>query len=339
MNVSGRGILLIVAIVIAAFTVVSIRSQMAQAPESASAAVVRVVMAKHDIAPGTFVQGEQDLEFGMPPEDQAAPPPMETAQGEENKAPEGNAAAVVKVPHEPYLLESSVKLTDFNGAVARRALKAGQPVPASALMRSGEGGFMSAVLEPGMRAVSIAVNATTGNAGFVSPGDRVDLIVTHRFKTGGVNSNEESVVSETFAQDLRVVAVDQMLDNPENKAILAKTVTVECTPREAEEITVAGEMGKISLALRSLTPVAKKDVSEQSPQPLMSKPEEAQPVVQAPDVAKPASPIDALYGQQEATGTRDSDLSRMLERKALLVPHVQVLHGDKVETIDFRGGQ
>ncbi len=344
MNVSGRGILLIVAIVIAAFTVISIRSQMAQVPENAPAAVVRVVLAKRDLAPGTFVQGEQDLEFGLPPQDTAPLPPVVNAAAVEGEpgAPAANAVATTPAKHEPYLLEGSVKLSDFNGAVVRRALHAGLPVPQQALMRSGEGGFMSAVLEPGMRAVSIAVNATTGNAGFVSPGDRVDLIVTHRFKTGGVtNTGEESVVSETFAHDLRVVAVDQMLDNPENKAILAKTVTMECTPREAEEIAVAGEMGKISLALRSLSPAVKKDVSEQAPAPVVAKGEpvaaetDAAPV--PAEAAKP-NPIKDLYGQQDQTsGTRDSDLSRLLERRALLVPRVQVLHGDKSETIDFQG--
>ena len=314
---SGRGILLAVAIVIAVFTVISIRSQMAQAPANAPAAITRVVLAKRDLAPGTFVQGEQDLEFGLPPEN--APATVENAQAVEGEpnAPV-NAVATTPPMHEPYLMEGSVKLTDFNGAVVRRALHAGMPVPQNALMRSGEGGFMSAVLEPGMRAVSIAVNATTGNAGFVSPGDRVDLIVTHRFKTGTTGSNEESVVSETFVHDLRVVAVDQMLDNPENKAILAKTVTMECTPREAEGIAVAGEMGKISLALRSLTPAVKKDVSEQTPAPVIAKGDAAEAADAAPN------PIKDLYGQQES-GTRDSDLSRMLERRALLVPRTQRL--------------
>lgn len=324
---SGRGILLIVAIVIAVFTVVSIRSQMAQVPENAPVQNVRVVLAKRDLSPGTFVQGEQDLEWGMPP-DAPAPVPV-NAEATDTSTPV-NAVATNPAHHEPYLLETSVKLKDFNGAVVRRALRAGEPVPQSALMRSGEGGFMSAVLEPGMRAVSIAVNATTGNAGFVSPGDRVDLLVTHRYKTGvTTGGNEESVVSETFVHDLRVVAVDQMLDNPENKAILAKTVTMECTPQQAEQIAVAGEMGKISLALRSLTP-AKKEPAKEAP-------------VDAPAPVtldgEPANPIKDLYDQQDSSGfTRDSDLSHLLERRTMSVPRVQVLRGDKSETIDFTQG-
>lgn len=318
MNISGRTILLIVAIVIAAFTVFSMRGQFSQTPEaSAPVKHSRVVIAKRDLALGTFVQGNQDLDFAeLPAATPAEPLPAVEGQPAVEGAPPANA------PKETYLREDSVKLTDFNGAVVRRSLKAGEPVPQSALMKAGEGGFMSAVLEPGMRAVSIAVNATTGNAGFVSPGDRVDLIVTHRIKKSGAgeSGNEESVVSETFVRDLRVVAVDQMLDNPENKAILAKTVTVECSSRQAEQIAVATEMGKISVVLRSLGTAEKK--------PAPPEPEDA------------ANPVHLLFGDEAAEGgyTRDSDLSQLLDRKALMVPHVQVLRGDKSETIDFIQG-
>lgn len=325
---SGRGVLLLVAIVIAVFTVISIRGQMAQAPEAAPM-VTRVVMAKRDLAAGTFVQGEQDLEWGVPKE------VAEAAAVQNAEAVVGNPDAPVVV--EPvgqfnYLRENSVKLTDFNGAVVRRQLKAGQPVPQDALMRSGEGGFMSAVLEPGMRAVSIAVNATTGNAGFVSPGDRIDLIVTHRIKnSSSAGGMDESVVSETFVHDLRVVAVDQMLDNPENKAILAKTVTMECTPRQAEQIAVATEMGKISLALRSLSPAKK----QEAPAPVALE-DGAAPGDETKDVY---NPIRDLYDQQNQTGfTRDSDLSHLLERRTMNVPRVVVLRGEKSETIDFTQG-
>ena len=215
----------------------------------------------------------------------------------------------MNVPKENYLYEGAVKLTDFNGAVVRRALRAGDPVPQFAIMKSGEGGFMSAVLEPGMRAVSIGVNATSGNAGFVSPGDRIDLIVTHRVKApqaGNAGGSEEFVVSETFVRNVRVVAVDQMLDNPENKAILAKTVTVEVSPRQAEEVAVAADLGKISIALRSTSTAESK-----------------------PDATS-----------QEVGFTRDSDISEsLLGHKAAVGTRVHVMHGDKMENVDFDQGK
>jgi pilus assembly protein CpaB len=187
-------------------------------------------------------------------------------------------------------------------------------------MKSGEGGFMSAVLNQGMRAVSIGVNATTGNAGFVSPGDRVDLLVTHHVKVPQGNAMQDYVVSETFVRDVRVVAVDQMIDNPENKAILAKTVTVEVTPHQAEEVAVAMDMGKISIALRSAANAGK-----------------------------------AVDGDEDKrTSTSDSDISQMLAKEKTPAPapdmpadtrpaepppsRVQVIHGDKIENMDFTQG-
>jgi len=269
------------------------------------AAVSRVVVARHDMVLGSFVQGEQDLEWADAP------------QVKPDEAPAPDAPQ-----KESYLHEGVVKLTDFNGAVVRRALRAGEPVPQSALMKSGEGGFMSAVLEPGMRAVSIAVTATSGNAGFISPGDRVDLIVTHRVRVhSGEPGQEDSVVSETFVRDVRVIAVDQQLDNPENKAILAKTVTVEVSPQQVEKVSVAEEMGKISLALRSLAGVMPKVYGAGA------------------EDKKPATVAD-VYGieqdeAQAAPMTRDSDVSQMLNRTGVVAPRVQIFRGDQVQNLDF----
>jgi len=242
-------ILLIIAAVITVYMVVVMRGRITQPVEAPVAEQqqpsTRVMVAKRDLTLGSFVQPAQDLQWAEPP----AGSPSETA-----------------------LREGQVSLEDFSGAVVRRPLKSGDMIPASALMKSGDGGFMSAVLEPGLRAVSIAVNAISGNAGFITPGDKVDLIVTYRRvrPTGREATTEEVVVSETFVRDVRVLAVDQMLDNPENKAILAKTITVEVDVTQAEQIAIATEMGKITLALRSLgarpdsqtPPVPSRDLSQ-----------------------------------------------------------------------------
>lgn len=290
-----RAILLLIAGIIAAFTAISVKNRLSEAPAPKPAAVSNhVVIARQDLEPGSFVQAAQDLGWGPAPAPNVpanAPPPKP-----------GEAPAV---PHEEtYLHENAVKLSDFNGAVVRRLVHAGDAVPADALMKSGEGGFMSAVLNPGMRAVSIGVTPISGNAGFISPGDHVDLIVTHHIKTAG-NANSggsESVVSETFAHDVRVVAIDQQLDNPENKATIAKTITVEVTPRQAEEVAVASMMGTISVALRSLAETPK---------------------------------TKAAHAGQGYTSGAD-----IMQLKSAIVPHVQVIRGDKSETVEFfRNGQ
>lgn len=212
-------IILVLGVVIAIGTALSLRSRMSDSTESASG--VKVLVAAADITPGSFVRADYHLAMA--------------------DWPESNIT-------DSMLTSATAKPGDFEGAVARRAITKGEPITRKSLVKSNEGGFMSAVLEPGKRAVSIAVDATSGNAGFIFPGDKVDLILTHSID---VNRQVERA-SETFIEDVRVLAVDQSLDNPENKAILAKTVTLEVTPKQAEEINVAKDLGKISLSLRSL---------------------------------------------------------------------------------------
>ena len=294
---SRRVILLFIAGIIAAFTAISVKNRLSESPAPKPAAVSnRVVIARHDLEPGSFVQAAQDLDWGP------APTPNVPA-----KVPPPKPGEAPHAGGESYLHENAIKLSDFNGAVVRRTIHAGDAVPTDALMKSGEGGFMSAVLNPGMRAVSIAVTPTSGNAGFISPGDHVDLIVTHRIKTAGTanGGGSESVVSETFARSVRVVAVDQMLDNPDNKAIIAKTVTVEVTPRQAEEVAVASAMGTISMALCSLA---------------------------EPKTAAAPNPVVTRLSEGGANYTRDSNL---MQFKSAIVPHVQVIRGDKSETVEF----
>jgi len=102
-----------------------------------------------------------------------------------------------------------------------------------------------------MRAISVPINATTGISGFVFPGDRIDLLLTHSIR-GDKATDAVRRASETVLSDIRVLAVDQRTDDAEGKAALAKTATLEVTPTQAEIIAVANEMGRLSLSLRSL---------------------------------------------------------------------------------------
>ena len=84
-----------------------------------------------------------------------------------------------------------------------------QPVTRGALIRPGERGFLAAALAPGMRAVTVAVSATSGVAGFVFPGDRVDIVLTQEVEGGGDGAALR--VSETIIRNIRVLAVDQRI--------------------------------------------------------------------------------------------------------------------------------
>jgi pilus assembly protein CpaB len=150
--------------------------------------------------------------------------------------------------------EGSADPQSLIGTVVRTEISAGQPATRGALIRPGERGFLAAALGPGMRAVTVAVSATSGVAGFVFPGDRVDLVLTQQVEGGGDGSPLN--VSETIIRNIRVLAVDQRINNTDEEgnqvAQNSSTVTFEATPKIAEKIAVAQTIGQLSLSLRSL---------------------------------------------------------------------------------------
>ncbi len=139
------------------------------------------------------------------------------------------------------------------GAMLRRSLTAGDVVLAPDVMRPGDHGFLAAVLGPNMRAASVAVDAVSGSAGLIWPGDQVDLILTQSLE--GDLPAAHRVAAETILADVRVIAIDQLLVRgtaPGNDgAGVGRTVTLEVTPSQAERVAVATRLGKLSLAVRS----------------------------------------------------------------------------------------
>ena len=117
---------------------------------------------------------------------QAKPAPLQVTKNVLVATVELPAGSFVKAEHvrwqswpetalnDSYLIEGIAKPEDVVGSVVRRGIVAGEPVTSGRIVRPGDRGFLAAVLQPGMRAVSVAVNATSGIAGLVFPGDRVD---------------------------------------------------------------------------------------------------------------------------------------------------------------------
>jgi pilus assembly protein CpaB len=140
------------------------------------------------------------------------------------------------------------------GTVVRYPITAGQPVTRGSLVGPQDRGFLAAALGPGMRAITVPVNASTGVAGFVFPGDHVDLVLTQQVEGGG--DGPALKVSETIVRNIRVLATDQRVtDKDKDGKIEVKTfanVTLEVTPRIAEKVAVAQSMGTLSLSLRSI---------------------------------------------------------------------------------------
>ena len=144
--------------------------------------------------------------------------------------------------------------SELYGAVVRAGIFAGEPLTAGSLIKPGDRGFLAAVLRPGYRAVAIAIDARSGVAGLVFPGDRVDVLMSIKVIEKGQKKDEKIVrrASETVLTNVRVLAVDQRVDDQNAVAKVAKTATMEVTPKQAEMLAVAGQMGKLSLSLRSL---------------------------------------------------------------------------------------
>lgn len=140
------------------------------------------------------------------------------------------------------------------GALVRHRLEAGAVLHAADVIAAGSPDFLAAALKPGLRAVTVPVDDVSGNAGLIQPGDYVDMILTQRMGKGGdMGPDQRRVVSETVVENARVIAVGSSLQRasdltPHNRV---RTVTIEANSRAAEAITVAAQLGSISMALRS----------------------------------------------------------------------------------------
>lgn len=209
-----------------------------------------------------------------------------------------------------FVRKSEDAMNAFTGAVVRKGIVAGEPITAKRVVKAGERGFLAAVLSPGMRAVSVKVNAASGISGLVFPGDRVDLILSHKIKTQGARNRTVRSVSETVLTDVRVLAIGQTTDDQQGKPIVAKTATLEVWPKQAEVVAVVIELGKLSLSLRSL---AKTD-------------EELEKNGEA--LAYKKDPVHSY--------TRDSDVSHLIGAANGNLHIVEVIQGSKATTEKLR---
>lgn len=167
-----------------------------------------------------------------------------------------------------YFQEGKAALKDIEGKVVRTPLNEGEPLTGSALVAQGERGFLAAILSPGMRAVTIKLSPVAGIGGFIFPGDRVDVILTH---TIDISRAERYTAAETVFQNVRVLAVDQRSDTSDDKIQIGKTATLEVTPKMAEKVAMLETIGTLSLSLRSLVTDGSGDVNANPDSPPISR--------------------------------------------------------------------
>ena len=149
-------------------------------------------------------------------------------------------------------------VSELAGSVARAPFIAGEPIREAKLVKVKGSGFMAAILPSGMRAVSIGVSPESAAAGFILPNDHVDVVLTKRDREAEKAAGIEVHTSETILADIRVLAIDQQLEEKNGqKVVVGKTATLELTPGQVEVVTLARQTGTLSLALRSITDAGK----------------------------------------------------------------------------------
>lgn len=285
-------LLVVVALVFAGFTAFMVRNwldaeraaaqrAMANRPQAPAQAAVQVLVAKRDLPVGTFLRPEH-LRWQAWPEASLSP---------------------------AYAVEGKKKLDDFVGAVVRLPIANGEPITDGRVVAPGNSGFLAAVLRPGFRAVSVPVTVTSGIAGFVFPGDHVDVLLTHNLPQP-VDGGLERRAGLTVLRDIRVLALDQKVDVKPGENGVPRTATIEVTPKQSEIVAVVVEMGKLSLSLRSL----------QRDEPLLPENDPFQQV----DLSTVEKKSDQEFSDR--TFTLDSEVSSLLS-----VRRITIMRGGKAE--------
>jgi len=215
-----------------------------------------------------------------------------------------------------YLVADTAKDDDLYGAVVRRSFSAGEPITADRIIKPGDRGFLAAVLQAGYRAVAIPVSAASGVSGLIFPGDRVDILLTQTLQPAA-DGEAEQRASETVLTNVRVLAMDQKVDDQDGQPKLAKTATLEVLPKQAEILAVVRELGALSVSLRSLA----KDEEELR------------------HIAEGGDPLEEPVPESGKTYTWDSEASLLVPDRTKAQSDtvvVRVARGKEVEELSFK---
>jgi pilus assembly protein CpaB len=134
-------------------------------------------------------------------------------------------------------------ITSGGKRVALTAIEPNEPVLSAKITGPGQRATLSAMLRDGLKAVTVRVNDVDGVAGFVMPGDHVDIALTRQF-------DKTNATSEVVLQNVRVLAIDQNADERVEKPSVVKAVTIEADVVGAQKLSLAASVGTLSLMLR-----------------------------------------------------------------------------------------
>jgi pilus assembly protein CpaB len=184
--------------------------------------------------------------------------------------------------------------------VALRDISPNEVVLKSRVSGFGGRATLSALLDPSMRAVTVRVNDVQGVAGFVLPGDRVDVVFTRPENAADGSRTSAPPVTDILLQNVKVLAVDQLADNMKDQPVIAKAVTLEASTDDAQKLVLASQVGTLSLALRNFGNTAIARARTVTVEELISR----QPAVVAAKAAPRA--VGVSHSMRIVRGTQES---------------------------------
>lgn len=192
---------------------------------------------------------------------------------------EGRHLKFVEIPEGIAPTGFFTAVEDVEGRVSTIDIARGEILIADRLVAHDKGSTLAALVSENMRALTVRVNDVIGVAGFLLPGNRVDVLSSRK-------TTDRRAVTETILRNIKVLAVDQTASTEQNEPVIVRAVTLEMTPKQAELLVKARSEGEIQLTLRN--PLD--DTREPEPEAeLVAQVEPPKPVVKRPASAPPAS--------------------------------------------------
>ncbi len=250
------------------------------APAAAAPVEVRpmakVLVAAKDLEPGKRLV-EADLAWKDWPVDEVNPIFITdgTTPVPAKPVAENATEAVARVAKAATELATTGAKSDYIGSVVREPILAGEPIVSRKIVRAGDSGYLAAYLEPGMRAMAIAVTVESAAGGFILPGDRVDVVLTAETSRNGAveGATRSKFASGVVLQNIKVLAIDQATRvGDDAQAVVGATATLEVRPQDSVLLAQAKSEGELSLSLRSYADTAGPSGATRRPVAAVSQP-------------------------------------------------------------------
>lgn len=210
----------------------------------------KVLVAKRDLKVGERLTAAEVAWQPWPP---GAVNDSFITDGAARPMPSAVAAATDKVME--AVLPDSAAMAAIEGSIVREPIFAAEPIVQRKLLRGGEGGYMSVMLQPGMRAVSVPVTVETGVGGFVLPNDHVDLLLNEKVETKDAEGESRNIAtSRVVMRNVRVLAIDQSTEpEKDSRSMVGGVATLEIPTEDVGAVSAAKMQGELVLSLRAFS--------------------------------------------------------------------------------------